>query len=416
MSESKRSIPFFRFAWRNTRRNTRRTMLTVSAIAVAVMALTYTMSHIEGIMTNMLDTLARTESGHVRIRKAGYSDRERAMPMHLFVPNLSVLISQIENHPGVETALPRIRASVLVDVARSNRPGLFMGVDLAREEGYLNPSSMTVEGKLPRPGFGEVLMGRGFAEKLEVEVGDTLTLLGQTAYRSLGGLSVIVTGLGESGISYLDNRLLLASIDQVQLMTDLDNAATEILVFAEDPETADSLAAELSAVLDAQVPGGLEVLSWRDQGPIVRMMDSMVPMLAVFFFILLFMASLIIINTMLMTVMERTREFGMLAALGMRRSDIVRLIVLEGLVIGLIGAAIGGVLGTGIAVWIEQVGIDVTAAAKGIEMPFQGRIYPDWTPLYTVFSGFLGMITAVMASLYPAFRAVQKTPAEAIRG
>ena len=137
------------------------------------------------------------------------------------------------------------------------------------------------------------------------------------------------------------------------------------------------------------------------------MMDSMVPMLAVFFFILLFMASLIIINTMLMTVMERTREFGMLAALGMRRSDIVRLIVLEGLVIGLIGAAIGGVLGTG---------IDVTAAAKGIEMPFQGRIYPDWTPLYTVFSGFLGMITAVMASLYPAFRAVQKTPAEAIRG
>lgn len=391
-------------------------MLTVSAIAVAVMALTYTMSHITGIVTNMLDTLANTESGHVRIRKAGYSDRERAMPMHLFIPNLSKILPQIENYPGVAAAVPRIRTSVMVDGTDSNKPGLFMGVDLEKEEPYLKPTAMVVEGRLPRPGYREVLMGRGFAENLEVEVGDTLTLLGQTAYRSLGGLGVVVTGLGESGISYLDNRLLLASIDQVQLMTYLDDATTEILVFVEDPEIADSLAADLSRVLDGQVTGGLEIVSWGDQGPFVKMMDSMVPLLAVVFFILLLMASLIIINTMLMTVMERMKEFGMLAALGMRRSDIVRLIVFEGLVIGLIGAAIGGVLGTGIALWIEQVGIDVSAAAKGIEMPFQGLIYPDWKLMYTLISAVLGMITAVLATLYPARRAIQQTPAEAIRG
>jgi len=196
----------------------------------------------------------------------------------------------------------------------------------------------------------------------------------------------------------------------------MDAATTEILVFAEDPETADSLAVELSSVLDGQVPGGLEVLSWKDQSPFIRMMDQMVPMMAIVFFILLLMASLIIINTMLMTVMERMREFGMLAALGMRQGVIVKLILFEGLVIGLIGAAIGGVLGTGIAVWVEQVGIDVSAAARGIDIPFQGRIYPDWKLLFTVISAVLGMITAVLATLYPAKRAISQTPAEAIRG
>jgi putative ABC transport system permease protein len=163
------------------------------------------------------------------------------------------------------------------------------------------------------------------------------------------------------------------------------------------------------------VEGDMEVLSWLDQGQLMRTMQMMKPMLGVVMGLMLLMAGLIIVNTMLMTVMERTHELGMQAALGMRRSDIVFIIVSEGLVIGLIGGVIGAVLGSGVGIWLENTGIDFTAAARGIDLPFQGIVYPDWTLSYAVIGMFLGMFAAGLAALYPALRAIKMAPAEALR-
>lgn len=415
MSRPKRNLPLLRLAWRNTRRHTRRTLLTASAVTVAVAALIYGPAHVTGILDSIVDTYARTESGHVRIRKEGYSAREQFLPMHMNIPYLSDLLPVLRTHPAVEEALPRIRSAVLVDQEGANRPGLLLGVDLAREEGYLNPSAMITAGRLPRAGEAEVMVGTGFAEKLHIAIGDTLILLGQTAYRSLGGLRLAVTGLASSGVAYLDNTILIAPIDQVQILADLPDAATEILVFAKDPKQADALADALHELLNPLVIGGVEALSWRDQGPLIRMVESGRIIYGVVLIILLLMASLIIVNTMLMTVMERTREFGMEAALGMRRSDLVAMIVTEGLVIGLLGALAGGVLGTGVAILLEHTGIDISAAARGVQLPFQAIIYPDWKIAYTLFGAVMGMITAAAATLYPAWRAVRLSPAEALR-
>lgn len=415
MSRSKRSIPLFRLAWRNTRRHTRRTLLTATAVAVAVAALTFGPAYIDGILANMVDTYARMESGHVRIRKEGYSERERFMPVHMNVRHISELLPVIRTHAAVEEALPRIRSAVLVDRDGSNRPGLLLGIDLAREENYLRPAAMLTEGRLPEPGQAEVLLGAGFAEKLQASPGDTLTLLGQTSYRSLGGLTLVITGLASSGVAYLDNSLLIVSIDQAQLMVDLPDGATEILVFAREQDQAEALAAALNSELDLLVPGGLEVLPWNALGSIIRIVETARPIFNFIFVIMLLMASLIIVNTMLMTVMERTQEFGMESALGMRRSDIVAMVLAEGLVIGLLGGIVGGVFGTGVSVWLESTGINITQATRGIEIPFQGMVYPDWKAIHT-FSGIvIGMITAVAATIYPAWRAVRMSPAEALR-
>lgn len=415
MFNIKKDIPFIRLAWRNTRRNTRRTLLTVTAVTVAVATLTFGYSYVSGVYDNMLDTYARTETGHVRIRNEDYTPRERFLPIHENVSHVSELLPVIRAQADVKEVLPRIRSSVLVDGTDSNRPGLLIGVDLEREEGYFNPSEMTAEGRLPRPGYAEILVGKEFATKLNVSIGDDITLLGQTAYRSLGGLRMTITGLAVTGMSYMDNMLLLAPIDQVQDMTYLQDATTEILVFAQDPEQADTLAATLRQVLTPIADDNLEISSWTQHGSLLRLLETSKPIFGFAIFIMLLMAGLIIINTMLMTVMERTNEFGMLATLGMRRSDIVVLIVMEGLVIGLIGAVFGGLLGTGISVWLEQTGIDMTAAAKGIDLPFEGMLYPNWQLSYVLFNALLGLLTAGLAALYPALRAIRKTPAEALR-
>jgi putative ABC transport system permease protein len=415
MSSPKRRIPLWRLAFRNARRNTRRTLLTVSAVMIAVAALTYGQAHVNGLLNNMLDTFARIQSGHVRIRKDGYTPRERFMPMHLNVQGVTDVLQAVRGAPGVRDALARIRTAVIVDGAGSNRAGLLLGVEIGQEEGFLNPIAMTVEGRPPMNGSPEVLIGREFAEKLAVTLGDTVTLLGQTAYRSLGGTRLVVTGLAESGMAYFDNTTLIAPIDQVQDMAYMSDAATEILVFASDPEQADSLAVTLQGQLDAMNADGFEALSWRDQSEIVRLVDTVAPIFGFILGLMLLMAGLIIVNTMLMTVMERTQEFGMQAALGMRRGNIVAMIVAEGIVIGVLGAVAGIVLGSGLGIVLEHTGIDVTAATRGIELPFQGVLYPDWKLSYAITAGLVGVATAAIAALYPAWRAVRLAPAEALR-
>ena len=414
MSRQRRNIPLLRMAWRNTRRHTRRTLLTAAAVTVAVAAVTYSFAHLTGLLGDMVDAYAKMESGHVRIRQNGYTDRERLLPVHMNVRRLSEVLSTVRSHPAVEDAIPRIRSMVLVDGAASNKPGLLLGVDLEREENYLSPSSIAEEGRLPRAGRAEVLVGKGFAEKLGVGVGDSLTVLGQTAYRSLGGMRVAVAGLAVTGFPYLDNAILIVPLDQAQVMADLSNAATEVLVFAKDPEQADPVAGGLQSELAAM--GDLEVLSWKDQGPLIRVIEMTRPIMGIIMALLFLMASLIIVNTMLMTVLERTREFGMQAALGMRPGDIVRLILAEGLAIGVIGTAVGGAVGTGVAIWLETSGINIGAAAGAVAgLPFQQVLYPDWKLPFTVYGAVIGLATAVVATLYPAWRASRLMPAEALR-
>ena len=410
-----RNIPLFELAWRNTRRNMRRTLLTVSAVTVAVAAMLFGTSYMGGVMDNILETYARTESGHVRLRQDGYSKRERSMPLHLNIKSLSEVLEALRETPDVEEALPRIRTAVLVDGAGSNKPGLLFGLDLEREDGYFNPADMVLEGRLPASGAPEVMIGKTFAEKLNVSIGDTLVLLGQTSYRSMGGMQARITSIGTTGLGHLDGRMLLASLDQVQNMTELPDATTEILVFASDPELADSMVQDLEAAVAPVLSGKVEVLSWNDQGPLIQMIETNKPVSAMMLFILMLMAGLVIVNTMLMTVMERTSELGMMAAMGMRQRDIVSLIVTEGAIIGLIGATIGAVISTPLTLYLERNGIDMTKAVGDIELPFKGILYPDWTVEHLVTSVVLGILAAVVAALYPAWKASRQKPAEALR-
>ena len=132
-------------------------------------------------------------------------------------------------------------------------------------------------------------------------------------------------------------------------------------------------------------------------------------------FIFMLMAGLIIVNTMIMTVLERTQEFGMLGAMGMRNRNIFLLIISEGLIIGLIGALIGALAGSGIAIWLENTGLNMSKAMEGIDWPISGVFYPDWK-LGHLFAGIAtGVVTAVIATLLPARRAIRMKPAEALR-
>lgn len=415
MSRARSRIPLVRLAARNALRHTRRSALTAAAIAVAVMALVFFQSYIRGVVDDLLDTYARTESGHVRIRREGYAAREHFLPAHLNLRDATELVSEVARDPEVRDVVPRIRAFVLVDGAASNRPGLVLGVDLAREADYLRPAGMVAAGRLPAPDRAEALVGERFAEKLAVGVGDSLTLLSQTAYRSLGGLRVEVAGIARTGVSYLDASLVVLPLGQAQVLLDLEGGATELVVFAREPEGADSLAAAIGARLGDRM-GPLEIRSWREQGPLVRLTDLIGVMIGIVMLLLFGMASLVIVNTMLMTVLERKREYATQAALGMRRGDLVRQVVVEAAVIGLAGALAGAVAGSVVALWLERVGLDFTSASRTLELPFESIVHPDWRLGPALGMALAGVVVAGIAAVVPAWRVARQPPAEALRG
>jgi putative ABC transport system permease protein len=315
----------------------------------------------------------------------------------------------------VVEAVPRIRTAVLADNGTDNQPAMVIGADLEREVGYLDILAMISEGSAPRTGEPELLLGYLLAEQLQVAVGDTLTLLGQTAYRSLGGIRATITGLASTGIDPLDRMTVFLPLDQAQYMTDLYDSTTEILVFVEDPDLARAVAESLHEELDPLVIGGVEAVSWMDQNQFMQLLDMADVIYAAIMGLFLFMAGLIIVNTMLMTVMERTQEFGMLGAMGMRNRGIISLIISEGLIIGLIGAGIGAGIGSGFAIWLEKTGLNMAKAVEGMDWPISGVFYPDWQVSHALIGIALGVLTAGLATLLPARRAVRMRPAEALR-
>ncbi len=413
MSDRVRRGLLIRLAWLNVRRQGRRTALTVSAAAVAVAAMIVGVSFVNGVMANMLDTFARTQTGHVRVRDARYTARETFLPTHLSLAGIGELLPIIRAVPGVEAAVPRVRASVLVDGSESNRPGLILGLDLAAEGPYLSPASMVASGRVPETGRHEALVGDRLAEHLGVTLGDTLTLLGQTAYRSLGGIRLEVVGQAHSGVGYLDNSLLMTPLDQAQRLAALDDAATEILVYAVDPDRAGELATTIQTRLAGRTPE-VEVRSWKDQGTLVGFVDTGKRIYGVILGLMLVMAGLVIVNTMLMTVLERTREIGMQAALGMRPKDLIQLVVTEGLMIGLIGGTIDALVGSASAIYLGKVGIDFSQAARTVDIPFQGVIRPAWEAGSALLNLVAGVFAAGLAA--GAWLAARLRPAEALRG
>jgi putative ABC transport system permease protein len=415
MSEPHRRLPLLRLAWRNAHRSVRRTALTASAVTVAAAALVFGQAYVRGTLGNMVDTYARTESGHVRVRREGFTTRERSLPTHLSVPGAAALARELSGLPGVRAALPRVRAFALVDGAGANRPGLLLGLDLALERDYWRPQAMVASGRLPLAGRAEVLAGEGIARRLGVGVGDSLTLLVQTAHRSLGGLRLVVTGLGRSGMPFLDNAMLIVPLDQAQGMLDLEGGATELLVYGADAGEADALAGAVRRVVENRISGGAEVRSWREQSQLMRLMASAGAAMGVVWALMLLMAGLVVVNTMLMAVMERTREFGTQAALGMRRGDVVRLVVAEGAVIGALGGAVGAAVGSAVALYLGRVGIDFSGFARAIALPFDPIVYPAWSWADALGSVVLGSAAAGLAALVPGWRAARLQPAEALR-
>ena len=408
----------FKIALRNIFRNKRRSALTGLAIAVAVMVAIYLWSLLSGIMDNMFDNTIRMLNGHVRILNTDYVKREKMLPLEANIQNYKPVEKIAEANPNVTMAVGRIKFGVLMDYKGNNKPVFGTGVVPEFESKISRLDQKIVEGRMIKAGQEEMNIGANLANELGLKLGDTLTVVTQTAYGSITAMNLKIVGVFSYGVVSIDKTTFFMPLDKAQELLDLDDAVTEIFVFIKDMNKAPKVAKEIKASLDQVYHGEYTTKAWQDQGILYVYMGLARNIYASIYFLVLFLASFTILNTMFMAVLERTKEIGMMKSLGMKNRQVMGVILLEAMFIGVIASFVGAIWGSGVAYYLTEVGIDFTATFEAMgqfNFPLSSVYRAIFSWRIIGFGFCMGILFSIAAAIPPALRASKMEPTEALR-
>jgi ABC-type lipoprotein release transport system permease subunit len=422
--EMKQTIPgvlglraTFRLGWRNLKRNRRRTWITASTVALAVLLLQFSTALLIGVEQQSFDNLINYQTGHAKIYADGYFEERDEFPLDYTFEDGGALQADIEAIPGVAAATPRLTFQAQLSNGMDQIPCLGVGIRIQGSDSdvFRIPQSV-VDGEYLADDDEGILLGSGIAEIFEVGAGDWLTVLAKTQYGAYEALDLPIVGLIGTGNPLIDRNSFLVPLPTAQYILDMEGAATEMAVrFSATAREAGTLE-RLESTIEAS--GAFDVKGWREmESDFMALVQAKRMGQVIFLGIFLILAVVGITNTILMAAYERTREIGMLMAIGLRGTGIRRLFLVEGALTGLIGGAIGSLIALGLIVWLASVGIDFAALYGDMDIgyPVKDTLYPALNlPILAVgwlFTGFL----AAIASLYPAARASHSRPVEALR-
>lgn len=360
----------------------------------------------------MVENYTDLFSGHIQIHRAGF---QKKISLDLSIlPNPK--IEEILLHaPSVLSHSRRIKDYALISSAEASSGILLIGVDPEKEKSVTRLHKRIRQGEFLSPlNNDSILIGKDLAETLNVTLGDKVVLMSQGSDGSLAAASYRVYGLLDTGAEEIDRSIALITLKAAQELLVLDDKFSEFAIrtksiFAID-ETAKSLKNQL-ALED------FEVLTWKEISPIIKQwLEFDRAFSNVILFIVLIVVAAGILNTMLMSVLERIKEFGIMLALGTKRSQIVLMVAIESFFLGIIGVAAGTAGGLALSKYFGSFGIDLSKFSQALESYYTGSvIYPRIFIGYVFLWSGIVLLVCVAASLYPAHKAANLKPVEAIR-
>jgi len=408
-----------RLAWRNVWRNPRRTALSVAATVFAVVLVIFSVSMADGSHEKMIEDAVRLSSGHVAISGKGY---RHSMTLEQSVPWDGRVEALVERAEGIRAWAPRILSFALISLEDRSHGGMVIGVDPEREANVTKFMSRVNEGRFvgqnPEPDVREVVLGRKLAERLGAGIGDEVLLYGvayslETAYELFE-----VVGTVALPDPRLERNLAIIHIGVASEFYVYEDRITEVAILAESAEESGPLRAELESLLVGPLSEELELQDYHEMMPglvqLILIDDAgMYIMLA----ILIVVVGFGILNTILMAILERTRELGVILALGLKPIALFRMVYLESMMLAGVGLALGLLIALPPLAWLN-----------GVEIPMGGDIAKAteiWgmEPVLTfkllarnpIASTITIIVVALLAALYPALKASRAHPVDALR-
>jgi putative ABC transport system permease protein len=401
-----------KMAWRNVWRNWRRTLIAVVAIILGLTLMLLLDGVIVGSIQASFGNFIKLQGGNIQVHAPGYRERAKRLPLYP-LPDANAVVQAARAQPEVVAASSRINTSGMVSNREGTFPVVIVGIEPEPEAAVGLVADKIAQGRYLTSADGDVLLiGQAQARRMAVTVGDRVTLVGRATHEQMRNRTMTIVGIYDLGLEEVEKRMVYISLAEAQSLFDLRDQSTEAVVTLQDVGQEPQAVTALRAVLP-----GYEVDSWETLNPEMQQTkETHEQTLGMIGLIVLLIAGIGILNLMLMAVFERTREIGLLAAMGLKQREIMVLFLLEGTMIGLVGAAIGCVLG-GLGVgYLSQVGFEwnVSAETSEIVALLGGRVYPKLGLDVVLQRGLTITIIAALASLYPARQASKREPAEAL--
>jgi ABC-type lipoprotein release transport system permease subunit len=401
-----------KMAWRNMWRNWRRTTIALVAIVLGLILLLFMSGLIKGSDQAIFGNAVRLYGGNLQIHATGFREKSKRLPL-LPVENVDSVLNVVRSQPEVKLAAKRINTGGMISSSEGAYPISITALEPAVEQANSIQAENIVAGRYLLPEDGDaVFIGKGLADLLNVTAGDRVTLLGRGAHEVMRQRTMTIVGIYDLGMPEAEKAMAFITLPEAQTLYDLRDQATEVTIVLNQVGQEDAVLKALQGALP-----GYEIDSWATLRPEIRQaMDTKAGVTAFLGIVVLMIASIGILNLMLMAVFERTREMGVLAALGMKGRQVMGLFLLEGALIGVVGAVIGCVIAVVLLTIMGQIGFDLSSmSGMGEITALMGdRIYPSFSVSEVINQGIAVAVIAALASLYPAWQASRQEPATAL--
>ena len=406
-------MKLLKLAWRNVLRNVRRSLITVAAISVGLASLVFLWGLIDGMNEQMIENSTSYLSGHLKIHGKGYHDDKK---LHRALTDDPATRARLLKDSNIKALSARIEGKALLNSANKSRGVMVIGVDPENETKVTTINKTVVAGRYLRPNDIEgMLIGDQAAQILGVKLGEEAVLITQAIDGSIGAGRYRIVGIFDTGIDVVDTNYTFITLEGARDLYSMWGQATAWAIRLEHRQQSAQVAEALSRKLGPEY----EVLGWRKLLPsVVQAVLFHEAMTYIILGIMFVVVAVGIANTILMAVMERTREFGVMMALGTSRAQVVGLVILESLLLGIAGIFFGNLIGLGINFYLAGAGLNLEQFTAALEsMPgLSAIVYPATRWDHVVELSAIVFSISILPAIYPAWRAAGIEPVEAIRG
>lgn len=402
-----------KIAWRNIWRNKLRSSVVIIAVALGLFGGLAGTGIMKGMVLDQLNNSLENQISDIQIHHPKFIDNQE---VNFYLENASKTIETIKKEPEVVAVCQRTKTFGMASTA-SKGTGVTVNGIIPNKEKQVTKiytkltdslSSYFESGKKNR-----ILISKKLAEKLNAKIKSKIVITFQDYSGNLTGASFKVEGIFKTQNSMFDEQnVFVKKADLDRLINLPENSAHEIAVLLQDHNQSDSVSTKLQKAMPENL-----VRSWLKVNPLLKMTAAYTEyMLFIFMFIILLALGFAIVNTMLMVILERTKELGMIMAIGMNKGKVFRMIMFETTLLTLVGGFLGLLISIIFTGYYGQVGIDVSSVGEGFEaMGYSSVMYPTLAIADYINVIIMVIITGIIASIFPTIRALKMKPAEAVR-
>lgn len=401
-------------AWRNIWRHKRRSWLTIMGLGFSSFLLAFMVPMTLGSYDMWIELSARLYTGYAQVQQPGYQERAQ---IHNSIQGAESLAEELRNTHEYEAITVRANGYALVSSGTRSYGAQVVGVQVQTE-----PKVSFIPGKLKQGRYlsaddaNELVLGAALARNLRVGVGDELTLLGSGKQGSMAAAVIPVVGIYDSGDPNLDRFMVQLPLDSFQQIFNMGDSAHNIVVIGKKSAEVYTIPSKLKQHVGSDK--GLVVLDWAELLPGIESNLRMEKVSGIFFILLLTAIVVFsIFNTFLMSILERTKEFGLMLALGARPRYISGLVMLESILLTLVGLLIGIIAGTALNFYYVDTGFSFPGLVEMYEsmnIPITGW-FPRITPFTILFGPGVMFVATILAAAIPLMRIHRLKPTEAMR-